>query len=101
MPAHFNKVVNEQQRGKVLTLLKDYEPRIAAKRAELKALVGQRDKAVFSVLTPEQQERVEAYRAESNAKRAATLAANREGKKKAATAKSKPGKPAKRDKSSK
>lgn len=90
MPAHFNKVASPEQRDKVLALLKEYEPRIAAKRAELKALVNQRDQAVFGVLTPEQQKQVETYRAESAAKRAATLAARREGKDGAAPKKSKP-----------
>ncbi len=95
MPAHFNKVVNKQQRTEVLALLNDYKPRIAAKRAELKALVDHRDEALFGVLTPEQRQRVEAYRAESNAKRAATLAAGREAKKKAPAVKSKPEKSSK------
>ncbi len=77
MPAHFNKVVSPKQREKVLAILEEYLPQIEQKRAELKALVDQRDKAVFGVLTPEQQREVEELRAESRASRAATLAANR------------------------
>jgi hypothetical protein len=94
MPAHFNKVINESQRTKILTILKDYTPRIAQKRAELKALVDQRDKAAFGILTADQKRQVEELRAASQAKRKANLAASRETKPEAASPKSKARKPA-------
>lgn len=77
MPAHFNSVVSPEQREKILAILLNYMPQIDQKRAELKALVEQRDNDVFGVLTPEQQRELEELRADSRAKRAATIATNR------------------------
>jgi hypothetical protein len=71
MPAHFNKVIDEKQREKIVVILHDYSPQIEKKRAELEALLSQRDKELFAVLTAAQRKQVEALRAESLAKRQA------------------------------
>lgn len=71
MPAHFNKVIDEKQREKIVVILNQHSPQIAKKRAELEALLNQRDEALFSVLTPAQRKQVEALRAEALAKRQA------------------------------
>jgi hypothetical protein len=73
MPAHFNNVIDEAQREKIVALLEQYTPQIQQKRAELEALTQQRDEALFGVLRPQQRKQVEALRAESLAKRRATL----------------------------
>ncbi len=73
MPAHFNKVIDAAQREKIVALLEQYGPKIQQMRAELEALTAERDEALFGVLSPQQQKQVEALRAESLAKRRATL----------------------------
>ena len=35
MPAHFNKVIDDKQREKIVVILKEYAPQLEAKRAEL------------------------------------------------------------------
>ena len=77
MPAHFNAVISPKQREEILAILQDYMPKIDQKRAELKALVEQRDKDVLGVLTAEQQRDLEELRAQARAKRAASIAASR------------------------
>lgn len=72
MPAHFNKVIDESQRAKIVEILNEYSSQIEQKRQELEALTGERDKALFGVLTPKQRKEVEALRAESLAKRKAS-----------------------------
>ncbi len=76
MPAHFNKVIDETQREKIVALLEQYTPQIQQKRAELEALTQERDEALFGVLSAKQRKQVEALRAESLAKRRATIDAN-------------------------
>ncbi len=72
MPAHFNKVIDETQRAKIVGILDEYTPQIQQKRLELEELTSERDKALFGVLTPQQRKQVEALRAESLAKRRAS-----------------------------
>jgi Spy/CpxP family protein refolding chaperone len=78
MPAHFNKVIDEKQREKIVGILNDYSPQVEKKRAELEALLNQRDKDLFAVLTPAQRKQVEALRAESLAKRQAAASDDEE-----------------------
>ena len=78
MPAHFNKVIDEKQREKIVVILNDYSPQIEKKRAELEALLNQRDEALFGVLTAAQRKQVEALRAESLAKRQAAASEDEE-----------------------
>jgi hypothetical protein len=74
MPAHFAKVVNDEQREKIIAILQEFAPQIEQKRAELKALTDQREAALFKVLTPQQRRQVEELRAQSQANRAAASA---------------------------
>ena len=39
MPAHFNKVIDEKQREKIVVILKEHSPQIEKKRAELEGAV--------------------------------------------------------------
>ncbi len=78
MPAHFAKVINDEQRAKLVVILQEFAPQIQQKRAELEALVGQRDKALFKVLSADQKRQVEELRAQANAARAAANSANDE-----------------------
>ena len=79
MPAHFNKVIDEKQREKIVVILNQHWPQIAKKRAELEALLNQRDEALFGVLTPAQRKQVEALRAEALAKRQAAAGEEEKG----------------------
>jgi hypothetical protein len=74
MPAHFNKVITEEQRPKLIAILKDHAPKIQQLRAELASLVEKRDEALLKVLTPTQRRQLEELRAEASAKRAAASA---------------------------
>ena len=74
MPAHFNKVINEEQRPKIIAVLKDHGPKIQQLRAELASLIEKRDEALLKVLTPTQRRQLEELRAEASAKRAAASA---------------------------
>ncbi|MGD9724070.1 MAG: hypothetical protein AB7O59_22645 [Pirellulales bacterium] len=78
MPPHFNKVIDEKQREKIVAILTEYLPQLEAKRAELKALVDEREKKLFGVLTPDQRRQVTELRAAAQARRAAAAAADRE-----------------------
>jgi Spy/CpxP family protein refolding chaperone len=74
MPAHFNKVINDEQRPKIIAVLQDHAPKIQQLRAELASLVEKRDEALQKVLTPTQRRQLEELRAEASAKRAAASA---------------------------
>ncbi len=67
MPAHFNKVINEEQRPKIIAVLKDHGPKIQQLRAELASLIEKRDEALLKVLTPTQRRQLEELRAEASA----------------------------------
>jgi hypothetical protein len=71
MPAHFGKVVNDEQREKILDIQKVYMPQIDQKRAELQALLDKRDAACFALLSADQKRQVEELRAAAAAQRAA------------------------------
>ena len=74
MPAHFNRVITEEQRPKLVAILKEHSPKIQQLRAELNSLVEKRDEALLKVLTPTQRRQLEELRAEASAKRAAASA---------------------------
>jgi hypothetical protein len=59
LPAHFAKVVNDQQREMIYGIQHEYEPKIELLQAQLKALKKERDEKIKAVLTPEQQKRID------------------------------------------
>jgi hypothetical protein len=71
MPAQFNKVITDEQRPKIVAVLKEYAPRLEQVRAELKALTEEREAALLKILTPKQRRDLEELRALAQAKRAA------------------------------
>ena len=75
LPAYYNRVVDEEQRGKIYAIQRDYAPKIDELKAQLAALMSERDKKVEAVLTAEQLKTVEKLRAEAKAKRERAKAA--------------------------
>ncbi len=69
LPNYFAKVVDDEQRAKIHDIQLEYASQIEAKRAELEALVDERDTAIDKVLTPAQRKEVERLRAAAVAKR--------------------------------
>ncbi len=74
LPHYFKDVVGDEQREKIYNIQDEYRPKIAALRAELKALVKERDEKIEAVLTPEQKRQIDEARAEAKAKRKAKKA---------------------------
>lgn len=74
LPAHFAKVVTDEQREKVLAVQAEFASQLREKRQELKALVEKRDAAAMKLLKPEQRKQVEQAREEAKARRAAAMA---------------------------
>jgi len=64
-------VVDDKQRQAIYDIQKEYHPRIAALKAQLEALIKERDEKIDAVLTPEQLQKIEAAKAAAKAKRAA------------------------------
>ncbi|MBU4271333.1 MAG: hypothetical protein KKE86_12615 [Planctomycetes bacterium] len=71
LPPYFGDVVGDEQREKIYKIQDEYRPKIEALRAELKALVKERDEKIEAVLTPEQKQQIDEARAEAKAKRKA------------------------------
>jgi hypothetical protein len=69
LPAHYGKVVDGQQRERIYAIQKQYEPKIAALKAELQALQDKLNGEVEAVLTPDQQATVKKLAEEAKAKR--------------------------------
>ncbi|REK15832.1 MAG: hypothetical protein DWQ37_08420 [Planctomycetota bacterium] len=80
LPNHYSGVVSDEQRDKIYAVQKEFESRIEEKKAELRAIVAERDKAIESILSPEQLQVVERLRAEAAAKRKARAKANAQSK---------------------
>lgn len=70
LPKHYAKVVTEAQREKIYAIQDQYDPKIDALAAQLKALKAQRDEKIKAVLTPEQQKQVEEATAKAKKKSA-------------------------------
>ncbi len=70
LPNFYRHVVDDQQREEIYAIQAEYKPRIDALKAQLEALVQERDAKVATVLTAEQRAEVERLRAEAEAKRA-------------------------------
>jgi len=71
LPAYYGTVVDEKQRQAIYDIQKEYHARIAALKAQLEALIKQRDEKIDAVLTPEQLQKIEEAKAAAKAKRAA------------------------------
>jgi cell division protein ZapA (FtsZ GTPase activity inhibitor) len=80
LPMYYAKVVNKEQREKILSIQKDFAAKIDPLRKQLDALTKDRDAEMAAVLTPEQQKQIDEMKAAAKKK-------TREGKK---TAKDKP-----------
>lgn len=77
LPAYYGHVVDEDQRQAIYGIQAEYAPRIAELRAQLEALLNERNARVAAVLTPEQLKKVEQLRADARAKRAEKAASKR------------------------
>ena len=73
LPAHYAKVVNDEQRTEIYGIQEQFEPKLAKLRAELKAVVDERDAAIEKVLSAQQRKEVEKLRAEAAAQRRGAL----------------------------
>ena len=71
LPAYYGTVVDDKQRQAIYDIQKEYHPKIAALKAQLEALIKERDEKIEAVLTPEQLNKVEEAKAAAKAKRAA------------------------------
>ena len=74
LPHYFKDVVGDEQREKIYNIQDEYRPKIAALKAEWKALAKERDEKIEAVLTPEQKRQIDEARAEAKAKRKAKKA---------------------------
>ena len=70
LPNHYRKVVDEQQRKAIYKIQEEYASKAADLKAQLKALIKERDEKVVAVLTPEQVKKVQDLMAAAKAKRA-------------------------------
>jgi spermidine/putrescine-binding protein len=73
LPAHYAKVVTEEQRSDIYAIQEQFEPKLAKARAELKALVDERDAAIEKVLSAQQRKDVAKLRAEAEERRREAL----------------------------
>lgn len=69
LPNYYSSVVDRKQRQSIYKIQQEYAPKIAALKAQLEALVKERDEKVTAVLTPEQLRKVEQAQAAAKAKR--------------------------------
>jgi len=73
LPAHYAKVVTEEQRSSIYAIQEKFEARLEKARAELKAVVDERDAAIEKVLNAQQRKDVEKLRAEAAERRREAL----------------------------
>ncbi len=88
LPAHYAKVVTDEQRSDIYAIQEQFEPKLAKARAELKAVVDERDAAIEKVLSAQQRKDVAKLRAEAAERRRAALS-NLESAEEPATTESK------------
>lgn len=74
LPAHYGKVVTEEQRTAIYKIQEEYRPKIEALKAQLEAIEKQRDEKIAAVLTPEQKKQIEQAITQGKEKRAAAKA---------------------------
>jgi|YNPNPStandDraft_1061719.scaffolds.fasta_scaffold28188_2 hypothetical protein len=70
LPSYYGQVVKPEQRKQIYAIQEEYGPKIDALRAQLEALIQERDKKIEAVLTEAQRQEVERLREEAKAKRA-------------------------------
>ncbi|HPP52731.1 MAG TPA: hypothetical protein PK777_07270 [Thermoguttaceae bacterium] len=70
LPPYYAQVVKPEQRKQIYAIQEQYGPKIDALRAQLEALLQERDKKIEEVLTEAQRQEVERLREEAKAKRA-------------------------------
>ncbi len=71
LPAYFAAVVNQEQREKIYGIQESYRAKIETLQKQLTTLIAERDKAIDTVLTPEQLKEVSKKREEAQKKREA------------------------------
>jgi hypothetical protein len=69
LPSYYGRVVDQKQRERIYGIQREYHPKIEDLRAQLAALIAERDEKIAGVLTPEQRKEVERLQAEARAKR--------------------------------
>ena len=74
LPAYYNQVVTGEQREKIYEIQEQYQPKIEALDAQLKALKKEREERITAVLTPEQRQKVEEAATKAKQKRPAEIA---------------------------
>jgi hypothetical protein len=77
LPPYYAQIVDERQRQRIYQIQAGYGPKIDALQAELDALMAQRDAEIRAVLTPEQQQRLDARIGEAQAAKAEKKAAEK------------------------
>jgi hypothetical protein len=60
LPPYYADVINEKQREEIYNIQEEYQPKIAALEAQLKALRKEQSDKIAAVLTPEQKKQIEA-----------------------------------------
>jgi hypothetical protein len=68
LPMYYAKVVNKEQREKILSIQKDFAAKIDPLRKQLDALTKDRDAEMAAVLTPEQREKIDEMKAAAKKK---------------------------------
>ena len=71
LPTYYAQIVNEGQRQRIYQIQASFNPKIEALRAEIDALEAQRDAEIRAVLSPAQQQRLDARIAQAQAKKEA------------------------------
>lgn len=92
LPPYFAGVVDEKQREQIYQIQKEFAPKIADLKAQLEALIAQRDQKIAEVLTEQQRAAIETKKAEAKKKRAADTPATPTPPKKQSAAAEKPAK---------
>ena len=73
LPAYFSAVVSQQQRTRIYEIQKLYNDKVATMRLQIQQLLGQRDKEVDDVLTPDQLAQVALKRQAAETRRQSRL----------------------------
>ncbi len=69
LPNYYARVVSEEQREKILAIQRVFAAKIDPLRAQIEALVKERDEKIAAFLTPEQQKKIDAMKAAAKASR--------------------------------
>jgi hypothetical protein len=63
LPTYYTKVIDKEQRAKILAIQDEYAAKIEAIQRQLKDLTKERDDKIAAVLTPEQQKKIDELKA--------------------------------------